>query len=165
MDGFARWYEDQHPRVLLSVAILADDLDTARDVTAEAFSRALERWEDVGAMESPAGWTYTVALNLMRRRHRRSMLQSRLLRRAVAGRPPAVELLSDTRADVARAIQALPARARTAVVLRYIGDLTESQVAEAMGVAPGTVAATLSGARRRLAVLLADYSPTEDRRG
>jgi RNA polymerase sigma factor (sigma-70 family) len=66
------------------------------------------------------------------------------------------------RLDVMRAVQRLPARPRTAVVLRYVADLTEAEVAEAMGVAPGTVAATLSNARRRLAVLLADYSPTEE---
>ena len=66
------------------------------------------------------------------------------------------------RLDVMRAVQRLPARARTAVVLRYVADLTEAEVAEAMGVAPATVAATLSNARRRLAVLLADYSPTEE---
>ncbi len=66
------------------------------------------------------------------------------------------------RLDVMRAVQRPPARAHTAVVLRYVPDLTEAEVAEVMGVAPGTVAATLSNARRRLAVLLADYSPPEE---
>ncbi len=48
------------------------------------------------------------------------------------------------------------------MVLRYVADLTAAEVAEIMGVAPGTVATTLSNAHRRLAVLLADYSPTEE---
>ena len=45
-------------------------------------------------------------------------------------------------------------RARTAVALRYLGDLTEAEVARAMGIAPGTAAATLSKARTQLAGLL-----------
>ena len=43
---------------------------------------------------------------------------------------------------------------RTAVALRYLADLTEPQTAQVMGVAVGTVSATLSSARRRLATQL-----------
>ena len=53
-----------------------------------------------------------------------------------------------------QAVTALPPRMRTAFALRYLGGLTEAEVAAAMGVAPGTVAATLHDARRRLAPLL-----------
>ena len=49
----------------------------------------------------------------------------------------------------------LPPRTRTAVALRYVADLTEAQVAEAMNVSRGTVASTLSSARQRLAAVLA----------
>jgi DNA-directed RNA polymerase specialized sigma24 family protein len=38
-----------------------------------------------------------------------------------------------------------------AVVLRYVNDLSEADVAAVMGVAPGTAAATLNAARQRLA--------------
>lgn len=62
---------------------------------------------------------------------------------SVAMPEPAVELW--------REVASLPRRQRTAVTLRYIGGLTEPQVASAMGIAPGTVSATLSAARRRLA--------------
>ena len=50
----------------------------------------------------------------------------------------------------------LPDHERTAVALRYLADLTERQVAETMGVAPGTVAATLHAARKHLAERLAE---------
>ena len=161
MDGFEDWYRAQHGRVLVAVAVLSGDLDTARDVTAEAFARALGRWDRVHTMANPTGWTYTVALNLLRRRRRRSLLHSTFLSGSTP--PPRSELgFDDVRLDVMRAVQQLPTRARTAVVLRYVADLTEAEVAEIMSVAPGTVAATLSNARRRLAVLLADYSPTEE---
>ena len=49
-----------------------------------------------------------------------------------------------------RALLALPARQRLAVVLRYVHDLTEDGVAEALGCAPGTAASLLSRARSEL---------------
>jgi RNA polymerase sigma-70 factor (ECF subfamily) len=54
------------------------------------------------------------------------------------------------------AVRALPPRARTAVALRYVADLPEAEIADVMGVARGTVAATLSSARRQLAGALGD---------
>ncbi len=145
------------------MVVLSGDVEVARDVTSEACALALERWEQVGAMTNPAGWTYQVALNLLRRRWRRRMLEARALRRAIPV-PPSAEL-SDIRIDVWRAVCGLPLRARTAVVLRYYAAMTEQEVATAMGTATGTVSATLSFARRRLASELAELSTEELPRG
>ena len=144
------------------MAVTARDLELARDVTAEAFARALERWDRVGSMSSPGGWTYRVALNVLRRRLRRGALEERLLRRAPRREPPP---LTDQGVGVWEAVASLPPRTRTAVALRYLGGLTEAEVADAMGVAPGTVAATLHGGRQRLATLLNDTLPEELHRG
>lgn len=76
--GFEEWYRREHPRLLTTMVVICGDLDVARDVTAEAFARALERWGRVEIMENPAGWTYTVALNLARRRWRRRAAEERL---------------------------------------------------------------------------------------
>lgn len=144
--------------MLAAMAVSARDLEVARDVTADAFARALERWDRVGSMASPGGWTYRVALNLLRRRLRRAALEQRLLRRVPRREPPP---LTDRAVGVWEAVATLPPRTRTAVALRYLGGLTEAEVAEAMGVAPGTVAASLHAGRRRLAVLLKDTLPEE----
>lgn len=140
------------------MAVAARDLELARDVTAEAFARALERWDRVGSMSSPGGWTYRVALNVLRRRLRRGVLEERVLRRAPGREPPP---LTDQAVGVWEAVASLPPRTRTAVALRYLGGLSEAEVADAMGVAPGTVAASLHAGRQRLAVLLADTLPEE----
>ena len=52
--------------------------------------------------------------------------------------------------DVAAAIQALPERQRLAVFLRYYADLDYQQIGEVLGIATGTVSATLSAAHRTL---------------
>ena len=62
--------------------------------------------------------------------------------------PPSA--LPDVAPELWRALASLPRQQRTAIALRYVLDLSQKQIAEAMQVAPGTVAATLSMARSRL---------------
>ena len=154
--AFATWYRNEHPRLLAAMAIVTNDLHVAQDVTAEAFARALAAWNRVSNMESPTGWTYRVALNVARRRARRAALEQRALRRMV----PADQGLPPERAfELWDAVRSLPPRARTAIALRYAAGLSEAEVAAAMGVAPGTASATLSTARKTLAVALGEPSP------
>jgi RNA polymerase sigma-70 factor (ECF subfamily) len=150
-EGFEAFYRSHHPRLVAALLVTTGDPDMARDSVDEAFTRALARWDRVGAMTSPAGWTYRVALNVARRHFRRRQLEDRLLarRRPPTEVPPAVD---DTRELVAD----LPPRQRTAMVLRYVADLTEPEIAKAMGIRRSTVSATLAAARARLARDLAD---------
>jgi RNA polymerase sigma-70 factor (ECF subfamily) len=129
--------------------VVAGDADVAREVTAESFVRALERWDRVAAMESPAAWTYRVGVNLLRRRLRRSAFEKRLRPEDFApAPPPAIE------SELWEAVRALPVRQRTAIALRYVCDLPQEEIAAVMHVAAGTVSATLTAARRRLAAEL-----------
>src|SRR5947209_12532420 len=102
-------------------------------------------------MESPAGWTYRVPANVVRRTERRRGIERRLLPR-LASR----DVVYSPEGEVWDAVRSLPARQRLAVVLRYVADLAESDIAEVMGVTRGTVASTLSDARRVLADALAE---------
>jgi RNA polymerase sigma factor (sigma-70 family) len=154
--AFATWYRNEHPRLLAAMAVVTNDLHVAQDVTSEAFARALAAWGRVSNMESPTGWTYHVALNVARRRARRAALEQRALRRMVpaeSGLPP------DRSIELWDAVRSLPPRARTAIALRYAAGLSEAEVAAAMGIAVGTASATLSAARKTLAVTLGEESP------
>ncbi len=148
---FVDWYRVEYPRLVNVVARLVGDRELARDAAAEAFSLALERWENVGAMASPSGWTYRVAFNLARRQGRRLRLERMLLRR-----PAEPSITGDRTHELWDAVGRLPARQRAAVVLHYGLDISYDSVAEVMGVASGTVAATLAAARRNLAAALGD---------
>ena len=53
-------------------------------------------------------------------------------------------------ADLEALIVALPDRQRLALFLRYYADLDYEAIADALGVTPGTVAATLHAAHRTL---------------
>ncbi len=156
--SFEAWYRDEHRQVLASCVALCGDLDVAREATDEAFSRALGRWERVSAMTSPGAWVCTVALNCVRRSFRRRRRE--LLRRL----PPDGRWVEPDASSPGlwEAVRSLPARQRTAVVLRYVGDYTEVEIAEVMGVARGTVAATLSAARAALAKKLGEVDFDEE---
>jgi RNA polymerase sigma-70 factor (ECF subfamily) len=153
-EAFEGWYAREHPCVLGVLVALSGEVDLARDATDEAFVRALERWSRVQTMESPGAWVYTVALNCLRRTVRRARFERLLLRR----RPVQVGPEPTAYPEVWSAVRTLPVRQRLAVVLRYVSDLPESQMAEIMGVSRGTVASTLAAARRRLGLVL-DQEP------
>ncbi len=59
---------------------------------------------------------------------------------------------------VLAAIRALPGRQREALVLRYYADLSEAEIARAMGVSRGTVKSTTSRAVAALARMLQEES-------
>ena len=152
---FSDWYVREHRRVVASIAAFSGNADAARDAADEAFVRALAHWNRVRVMDAPAGWVYRVALNVLRRDLRRRKLEAALLRRQA---PPAAAL--PTHPELWEAVRALPERQRLAVVLRFVADLPEAEIASTMGVARGTVSATLSAARASLARWL-DETPSE----
>jgi RNA polymerase sigma-70 factor (ECF subfamily) len=142
--GFEAWYQREHPKVAAALTWVAGDPHVAADATDEAFARAYANWRKVERMASPGGWVYRVALNVVRRRMRRAALERRTVE------PPA-EVAHVVNREIWMVVQQLPERQRVAVVLRYLLDLPEQEVATAMGVSRGTVASALAAARRRLA--------------
>lgn len=151
---FSRFYDEQHARVYGSMLALCGDRELAADVTADAFAKALASWRRVAPMERPGGWVYKVALNMLRRRFRRSA-RERELHAATRLATDGVEAPPDvTGMDVWGHVRDLPDRQRHAVVLRYVADLTEPEIAGILGVSRGTVASNLADARRALAVKL-----------
>jgi RNA polymerase sigma-70 factor, ECF subfamily len=149
---FTTLYETERDGIARSLLVIGGDAEAARDAVAEAFSRAYERWSRVASMDSPSGWVYRVALNELRRRTRRRALGSRLLRREQLHPSPP----PDIDPELWDAVAALPRRQREAVVLRYVGDLTERDVASVLGISEGAASAALVAARRRLAEQLID---------
>lgn len=148
---FTRWYEEEHRRVYASMLALCGDRELAADVAADAFAKALVSWRRVSAMERPGGWVYQVALNLLRRRLGRRTREAEVMRPMRSVVAPAADA---TRLDVWAQVRVLPDRQRHAIVLRYVADLTEPEIASVLGVSRGTVASNLFDARRSLAEAL-----------
>ena len=131
------------------MVLVTGDIDMSADAVSEAFARALEHWSRVSAMANPTGWTYRVALNVARRSARRSTMERRLLARTP--KPPDVPAPAG---ELWAIVGVLPRRQREVVVLRYIADFPEAEIASVLGISRSTVSSTLADARRRLGSLL-----------
>jgi RNA polymerase sigma-70 factor (ECF subfamily) len=155
--GFEAFYAREHPRLLGTLFAIARETEVAVEATDEAFSRALASWARVRRMDYPTAWLHRVGLNLvtrqLQRRHRERQALPRLTPTTVA---------PEEHHEVWDAVAALPPRQRTAIVLRYIADLPEEAIAQAMGASRGTVASTLAAARNRLRHLLADQDTNQE---
>lgn len=145
--SFPAFYAAAFDEVYRAIAITIGDADLAADATQEAFARALQRWDEVTALDNPRGWLYRVALNWARSRFRRSA------RELLTGRPPdidAPELPSPSDPSVTLAMRGLPVEQRAVVVLRLYLDWSVGEVAAVLGVSNGTVKSRLARALDRL---------------
>lgn len=151
-DEFADWYRASWPRLVAAMTVVCGSRAIAEDVAAEAFTRAYLHWSEVQGMASRDGWVHQVALNEARSLWRRGRTAARWLARQPA---PEVAPPPDVDPELWAAVQALPDRTRTAVALRYLGGLSQPQIAQVLGVAVGTVASRLHAGRRALSISLA----------
>jgi RNA polymerase sigma-70 factor (ECF subfamily) len=142
-------YEHDHDRLVQALTIVAGNRDTAADAVQEAFVRLVRHWGRVAAYEDPAAWVRRVALNLVHDHRRAAWRQARLLLRIEQQRRVPEEIHSFD-PELWRQVIILPAKQRTAVALRYVGDLTLRDVAKAMRVSEGTVDQHLRRALRTL---------------
>lgn len=90
-------------------------------------------------------WVWRVVLNAARDRQRA------LRRQPLPEAPDQIEEeTAEPVDDLRSALLSLPERQRLAVFLRYYADMSYAQIAEALGVRPGTVAASLHAAHAAL---------------
>jgi RNA polymerase sigma-70 factor (ECF subfamily) len=97
-------------------------------------------------------WLFSIANNLCRDAGRRGAVELRERAAAQHAGEPSVSTASvmDARLDVGRRLALLPERLREVLVLRYFEDLGEREIAEIVGVPPGTVKSRLHAAVRAL---------------
>ena len=143
-EGFDLAFHDLY-RLAYRVAyrILGDRGD-AEDVAQEALARAAQRWTRLA--DRPEGWVSRVASNLAIDRYRRRRREAP----APTGPLGVVDPHLGERGDLVAALGRLPRRQREVVVLRYLADLSEVEVAKELGFSVGTVKSHASRALANL---------------
>ena len=150
--AFDDFFRIEYPKLVAVAAALTGDRDLARDIAQESLFRACRAWDTVSGLDRPGAWTRRVALNLVTDNVRRGARDRRLAGRlASAPGGASDETPSGPDEPFWRAVRRLPERQRVVVALHYLADRSVDEVAATMGIAPGTVKATLSHARRSLA--------------
>lgn len=157
-DGsFEAAFDELFPRAVRLASRLLGDRAAAEDVAAEALARAYARWPKVSGLPYRDGWVLKVATNLA---------IDRLRRRPLAVTPPPAEVFEDAvhlRLALNAALLTLAPRQRQAVALRYLGGLSDKEVALALGISLGSVKTHihrgLTGLRARLGAGLEEVVP------
>jgi RNA polymerase sigma-70 factor (sigma-E family) len=125
--------------------MLTGDRQLAEDLVQDAFVKLAGRLvhlRDPGAFDA---YLRRTVVNLTNSYFRRKRLERAYLRRTSTEPPRSLEGPdTDRRDELWRGLQRLPARQRTAIVLRIYEDLSEQRVAEILGCRPGTVRSLLS---------------------
>lgn len=124
------------------------DRAAAEDIAQESLARAYQRWSRVADYRQ--AWIARAAGNLAIDQIRRRGPELQATRQIDA------EVVLIERLDLQRALLDLPKRQREAVVLRYIADLSESDVATLLGCSQGTVKSHLNRGTSRLRLSLND---------
>ena len=157
-DGsFEAAFDDLFPRAVRLANRMLGDRAAAEDVAAEALARAYARWSKVGGLPYRDGWVLKVATNLS---------IDRLRRRAPEVWPQVEGDFEDgveLRIALNAALLSLAPRQREAVALRYLGGLSDQEVAQALGISLGSVKTHihrgLKGLRSRLGAGLEEVTP------
>jgi RNA polymerase sigma-70 factor (sigma-E family) len=124
---------EYRPMVRLAFVLLGAD-GSPEEVVQDSFAKVYERW---AALDNAAGYLRTCVVNGSRDVLRRKRV-ARWSQRYLA--PVSMEFPADHLTD---ALDRLPAKRRAAIVLRYYADLSEAEIAAALGVRPGTVKSLL----------------------
>ena len=125
--------------------------EEVRDVIQDSFLAAFRalRGLDPGRPFFP--WFYVIlrnrCLSILRKRRRERPLDECCVAAAEEDARPEIE-------ELRRALSRMPVEEREILVLKYIDNRPYSEIAEMLGVPPGTVASRLHAARSRLASLI-----------
>jgi RNA polymerase sigma-70 factor (ECF subfamily) len=155
----AEWLDDGYVTSFRTACLILGNRADAEEAVQDAYLRAWRFRDSLSDVPSIRPWLYRVVVNACYSKLRREIPH----RDRRAGEEPLAQMEAEgegpetgaEQSEVAEtllaALQRLPLSLRVPVVLRYYGDLSERDIALAIGRRQGTVKSRLHEARRRLA--------------
>lgn len=165
--AFEALYQRHRAQIHTFLRYLVRDREEAADLTQQVFMRAwdgLPRLRKAGAF---VGWLHRIAANLARDWAKSARVRSEApmpQEADLASQEDASEgvLEQEMRHRVQEAVAALPEIHRGVVVMHHVEGLSVNQIAQALGVSPGTVMSRVARAREALRERLGPYLRGED---
>ncbi|MGW0581237.1 SigE family RNA polymerase sigma factor [Streptomyces sp. NPDC002920] len=126
--------------------VLTGNREAAEDLVQETLEKACRKWRVIAVKDAPDAYVRRIMVNLANDRWRR------FRRLTTTHHPEDGDTVApgdeygqvDSRDQLVRALQQLPMRMRTVVVLRYFDDLSDSEIAADLGITPSTVRSQLA---------------------
>ncbi|RKN46910.1 SigE family RNA polymerase sigma factor [Streptomyces hoynatensis] len=154
-EAFQEFVRSRWSALVRTAYLLTGDRHLAEDVVQSTLAKAYRSWPRVCRSDNPDAYVRRMLVTCHRDRFRKRRVAEHL-----TDIPPEEATAQDdmARADerevLARALAGLPKRQRAVVVLRYWEDLSEPEVARALGCSVGTVKSQAAKALAKLRVLL-----------
>ena len=149
-------YSEHYRSLVRLAAFLVRDVGTAEEVVQDSFVAMHGGWRRLRDSEKALSYLRQSVVNRSRSVLRHRMVVDRNAPKPAPDMPSAehgaIALLE--RSAVVSALRSLPARQREALVLRYYGDLSEAQIASAMGISRGAVKSHTARAMTALRAVL-----------
>jgi RNA polymerase sigma-70 factor (sigma-E family) len=142
-EAVTRLFAAHYRQLVRLAALLLTDRSMAEELVQDAYVKLHEHWSRLRDPDRALGYLRTSVVNAARSAQRHRGVADRYLAR---WRPPPDAPSAEAGAlgvleheSVIAALRALPPRQREALVLRYYLDLSESEIADAMGISRGAV--------------------------
>ena len=152
----------RYGRLTYSIAYrISGDVTVAEECTQDAFLALWKRAADYDARRGRiSSWLFAVsrnqAITAVRRRERRAALEARDDAQPAQASVDELAVAAERAARLAQAIADLPTPQLEALQLAYFGGLSQSEIAERLGLPLGTVKGRIRLALARLRTLLDD---------
>jgi len=134
-------YSQQYRALVRLAALLVRDTPTAEEVVQDSFVAMHGGWQRLRDTEKALAYLRQAVVNRSRSVLRHRTVVDKNLQKAPPDMPSAEHgaLVLLERSAVVAALRGLPDRQREAIVLRYYADLSEAEIATAMGISRGAV--------------------------
>jgi RNA polymerase sigma-70 factor (sigma-E family) len=152
---------DAHYNKLRDLAyVILGDRNLAEEIVMEAFLKTFTGWGRIRDLDRADAYLKRAVVNLCRSKIRRKVVEARsnavTYRRDECKAPDWDPDIHEESRELWTAVRGLPVRQRACIVLRYVEDLPEGDIAEILDCSVGTVRSQLSRARRKLGIALGD---------
>jgi RNA polymerase sigma-70 factor (sigma-E family) len=145
-------YRAEYRNLVRLATLLVDQQEAAEEIVQEAFVRLDRSWDRVQDAAARPAYLRSIVMNLARSGLRRRMVARRHRPDSRPDAPAAEQhaVLREDQREVLAALDTLSMRQRQCVVLRFYEDMTDVQIAEALGISPGSVKQHLHRAMQSL---------------
>ncbi|MFD7642417.1 SigE family RNA polymerase sigma factor [Kitasatospora sp. NPDC059795] len=147
---FVEFVQQRSAALFRTAYVLTGSQESAEDLLQEALEKACRHWNRVAVADSPEAYVRRIVVNLANdrwRNLRRMGTRSHDVERADPRDP---YRLVDLRDELVQALHALPIGMRTVVVLHYLHDMGDREIAETLRISAGSVRSQLARGLARL---------------
>lgn len=166
-EAFGKLYDLYVSRIYRFVYFKVPSVEDAQDITSETFLKFWNQVQEGASVTHVGAYLYRIARNLVADHYRTN--QERV---SLDAEPEMERLLADAKGlvriedtfdlgKVLKALRLLKDEYREAIILRYVDELTTTEISEALGKSPGNVRVLLHRALETLRTIVGGASPQQ----